>query len=122
MHLNALDAAHEHTDRLGALEKRTAAIHERLLSEALQAMVNAQETLLEAPSFSNHGKRETAARIFDDFITEDYNHTATVLRILALLDKSQGGSAEARLLAQGLIAGAAKRYADNYADEIAENE
>ncbi len=122
MHMDALEHAHRHLDRLEALEQRTAEIHERLLSEALQALVNAPEQLLEAPSFSNSTNRETAARLFDDFLTEDYNHTATVLRILALLDKSQGGSAEARLMAQGLIAAAAKRYADNYADAIAENE
>ncbi len=117
MHLDALEDAHQHLDRLDRLESETAATHALLVADALTALVNNPAQTLPTPRPGEHARRTSAAELFADSLGQD--EALTVLRILALLDRGQGHTPQARLLAQGLLAACAKGYADFYADEVA---
>jgi hypothetical protein len=117
MHIDPIQHAHRHFDRLDKAEAETARVHAALMAEALNALVNNPAHKLMTPHPANHSRMTSAGDVFSDDLGDD--EALTVLRILGMLDRGQGGSPECRLLAQGLLSTCAKRYADFYADEVA---
>lgn len=120
MYLDALDAAHAHTDRLGALADATEAAHDSLMADALDAFASNADAPLRTPSrFCGTLPQSTPA--WDVFIDQLCNDRESVRSILAALNHAcQCADPAIRLPAQAVLVKVARAYADAYADTVAE--
>ena len=117
MHIDALSHAQKHIDRLQAAEQREEAAYRELFDRAMNGLLVDSSAKLATPSVSRPMRESTAGEVWDDYLCSDSKRTAQLLTILRLIDAGQGNSTQARLLAQGLLAGCAADYASFYAGE-----